>query len=69
MEDNLKILKVKHLSNHLLDPTQILNLNLDYQKLNLQILELKTTYNGRRPQNIKRENLNNHCIDCDLGGI
>ena len=32
MEDDLKILKVEHLSNHLLDPTQILNLSLDYQK-------------------------------------
>ena len=29
MEDNLKILKVEYLSNHLLNPTQILNLSLD----------------------------------------
>ena len=28
MEDNLKILKVKYLGNHLLDHTQILNLSL-----------------------------------------
>ena len=28
MEDNLKILKVEYLSNHLLDHTQILNLDL-----------------------------------------
>ena len=28
MEDNLKILKVEYLSNHLLDHTQILNLSL-----------------------------------------
>jgi hypothetical protein len=28
MEDDLKILKVEYLSNHLLDPTQILNLSL-----------------------------------------
>ena len=34
--------------------------------VNNQILELKTIYNGRRPQNIKRENLNNHYMDCDL---
>ena len=29
MEDNLKILKVKYISNHLLDKTQIPNLGLD----------------------------------------
>ena len=29
MEDDLKILKVEYLSNHLLDLTQILNLSLD----------------------------------------
>jgi hypothetical protein len=28
MEDNLKILKVEYLSNHLLDPDEILNLSL-----------------------------------------
>ena len=31
-EEDLKILKVEYLSNHLLDYTQILNLRLDYQK-------------------------------------
>ena len=31
MEDDLKILKVEYLSNHLLDHTQILNLSLDDQ--------------------------------------
>jgi hypothetical protein len=40
--------------DHLLGPTQILNLSLDYQKLNLQILDMKTTSDGRCPQNIKR---------------
>jgi hypothetical protein len=29
MEDNLKILEVEYLSNHLLDPTQILNSSLN----------------------------------------
>jgi hypothetical protein len=29
IEDDLTILKVEYLSNHLLDPTQILNLSLD----------------------------------------
>ena len=33
MEDNLKILKAEYLSNHLLDPTHILNLTLDYQTI------------------------------------
>ena len=33
MEDDLKILKVKYLSNHLLDPTQILNLCLNDQTI------------------------------------
>ena len=31
MEDELKILKLDYLSINLLDPTQILNLSLDYQ--------------------------------------
>jgi hypothetical protein len=29
MEDDLIILKVEYLSNHLLDPTQVLNFRLD----------------------------------------
>jgi hypothetical protein len=33
MEDNLKILKVEYLCNHLLDHTQILNLLLDDQTI------------------------------------
>jgi hypothetical protein len=33
MEDNLKILKSEYLSNHLLDPTHILNLTLDCQTI------------------------------------
>ena len=33
MEDNLKILKAEYLSNHLLDHTQILNLDLDDQTI------------------------------------
>ena len=32
MEEDLKILKVEYLGNHLLDPTKIVNLKLDYQK-------------------------------------
>ena len=47
MEDDLKILKVEYRSNHLLDHTQILNWSF-YDHI-LQILELKTTLDGRRP--------------------
>ena len=47
MKDNLKILKVKYISNHLLDNTQIWNLSLDDQIIFLQIFEMKTTCNGR----------------------
>ena len=43
MEDNLKILKVEYLSNHLFDPTQILNLSLDGQPV------LKFFFKWRRP--------------------
>ena len=33
MEDDLKLLKAEHFSNHLLDPTQISNLSLAEQTL------------------------------------
>ena len=33
MEDDLKILKEEYFSNHLLDPTQILNLSKDDQTI------------------------------------
>ena len=39
MEDDLKILKVKYLSNHLLDHTQILNLSLDDQTIFYKFLK------------------------------
>ena len=38
MEDDLKILKVEYLSNHLLDHFQIINLNLDDLNYFVQIL-------------------------------
>jgi hypothetical protein len=61
MEEDLKILKVKYLSNHLLDHTQILNLSLDYQTIFYKSLKWKRppmednlkwkkNSNGRRPQ-------------------
>ena len=48
MEDDLKILKVEYLSNHLLDHTQILNLSWDNQTIylnpqNEDDLQWKTT--------------------------
>jgi hypothetical protein len=52
MEKDLKILKVEYLSNHLLDHGKILNLSIDDDAIFLQILKMKTTSNGRRPQNI-----------------
>jgi hypothetical protein len=49
---DLKIIKVKYLSNHLLDPTQILNLYCK-KVLNEDDLKWKTHFNLKRPQNIK----------------
>ena len=50
MEEDFEILNVEYLSNHLLDYTQILNLSLDGHS---QFLKMKTTSNGRQPQNVK----------------
>ena len=63
MEDDLKILKVKYLSNHLLDPTQILNLSLNDQSL------LYTFFKWRQPpmeddlKLLKVEYLSNPLLD------
>jgi hypothetical protein len=54
MKDNIKISKVEHLSNYLLDPTQISNLDLGDQSKIKQILQMKTTSHGQRPASIKR---------------
>ena len=43
MEDDLKILKVGFISNHLLDPTHISNLSLQYQVI------VYKTFKWRRP--------------------
>ena len=53
MEDNLKILKVEYLSNHVLDHSLILNLSFDDQIIILEIFKMKTASKGRRHQNIK----------------
>ena len=52
IEDDLKILKVEYLSNHWSDLPQILNLSSGDQT-KIKMLEIKTTSNGRRPQNMK----------------
>jgi hypothetical protein len=52
MEDDLKLLKVEYLSNRSSDPPQILNLSSGVQT-KIKMIEMKTTSNGRRPQNIK----------------
>ena len=63
MEHNLKILKVDYLSNHLMDPTQILNLSLDYQTI------LYKSFKWRRPpmkddlNKLKVEYPNNQLLD------
>jgi hypothetical protein len=52
MEDDLKMLKVEYFSNHSSDAPQILNLRSGDQT-KIEMLDMKTTSNGRRPQNIK----------------
>ena len=58
MEDDLKILKSKYLSNHWPDISQILNLSSGDQTkikntLNENDLQWKMTSSGRWPQNVK----------------
>ena len=63
MEDDLKILKVEYLRNHLLDHTQILNLSWDDQTI------LYKSFKWRRPpmeddhKILKVEYLSNHLLD------
>ena len=71
MEEDLGILKLEYLSNHLLNPTQILNLSLDEQTTLsiVQILYMKMTSNGRWPPMeddlniLKVEYLTNRLLD------
>ena len=63
MEDDIKILKVEYLSNHLLDHTQILNLSLYDQTIFCK------SFKERRPpmeddlKILKVEYLSNHLLD------
>ena len=47
MEDDLKILKVKYLSNHWSDRTQILKLKIIGPNKRIQRCQMKMTSNGR----------------------
>ena len=47
IEDNLKILKVEYISNHLLDYTKILILSLDDQAI------FHKSFKWRQPQNLE----------------
>ena len=61
-ESDLKILKVKYISNPWPNLPQILNLSsVDKNKINM--LEMKTTSNGRRPQILSIEYLSTHLSD------
>ena len=66
MEDDLKILKVEYISNHLLDHAQILNSSSDHI---LKIIKVKMTSKGRRPtmednhKILKVKYLSNHLLD------
>ena len=61
-EDDLKILKVKYISSHWLNLSQILKLSSgDQNKINM--LEMKTTSNGRRPQILSIEYLSTYLSD------
>jgi hypothetical protein len=55
MEEDLKILRVEYLSNHGTDLPKIFNLSLGDQTEIKKMVAMKTTSNGRRPQNIKRK--------------
>ena len=60
MEDDLKILKVEYLSNHLLDPTQILNLSLDDQTILYKFFEWRQPPMEDDLKILKVEYLSNH---------
>ena len=60
MEDNLKKLKVKYLSNHLLDHTQILNLSLDNQTIFYKFFKWRRPPIKDNFKILKVEYLSNH---------
>jgi hypothetical protein len=62
MEDDLKILKVKYLSNHLLDPTQILNLCFDEQTMFYKYSKWRRPPMEENLKILKVEHLSNHLL-------
>ena len=63
MEDNLAILKVEYLSNHLLDPTQILNLSLDDQTILFKLFKWRRPPMEDDLKILKVEYISNHLLD------
>ena len=63
MEDDLKILKVDYLSNHLLDPTQIFNLSLHDQAIFCQSFKWRQPLMEDDLKILKVEYLSNLLLD------
>ena len=63
MEDDLKILKVEYLSNHISDHTQILNLILDDQPIFYQSFKWRNPPMEEDLKIVKVENLGKHWLD------
>ena len=63
MEDDLKILKVEYLSNHLLDHTQILNLSWDDQTIFYKSFKWRWPPMEDDLKILKVEYLRNHLLD------
>ena len=63
MEDELKILKVKYLRNHLLDHTQILNLSIDDQTIIYKFFKSILPPMEDNLKILKVEYISNHLLD------
>ena len=63
MEDDLKLLKVEYLSNHLLDQTQILNLSLNDQTIFCNSVKLRRPPMEDNIKILKVEYLSNRSLD------
>ena len=63
MEEDLKILKVEYLSNHSLDPPQILNLSSGDQTKNIKCLKWRRLPMEDDLKILKVEYLSNHSSD------
>ena len=63
IEDDLKIVKVEYLSNHLLDTTKILNLNLGEQTIFYKSLKRRRPTMKDDLKILKVEYISNHLLD------